>query len=217
MSQPRVPAVVLISGSGSNLQALLDTAASDLPLEIRAVISNRPDAYGLERAAEACVPSRVLDHTRFPDRETFEAALAELIDGFEPELVLLAGFMRILTPELVARYSGRMVNIHPALLPAYPGLHTHRRCLEAGDTEHGASIHFVTAEVDGGPVFLQVRVAVDADDDADSLAARVLTQEHRLYPAAVRLLCEGRVRLHDGRVLLDGQPLAQPLQLEPAN
>jgi phosphoribosylglycinamide formyltransferase-1 len=206
VSQPRVSAVVLISGSGSNLQALLDTAASDLPLEIRAVISNRADAYG-----------RVLDHTRFPDRETFEAALAELIDGFEPELVLLAGFMRILTPEFVARYSGRMVNIHPALLPAYPGLHTHRRCLDAGDTEHGASIHFVTAEVDGGPVFLQVRVAVDEDDDADSLAARVLTQEHRLYPAAVRLLCEGRVRLHDGRVLLDGQPLAQPLQLEPAN
>lgn len=216
MKPARVPAVVLVSGSGSNLQALLDAAADDLPLEVRAVISNRPDAYGLERAARACIPTRVLDHTRFPDRASFEAALAELIDGFEPELVLLAGFMRILEPGFVARYSGRMVNIHPALLPAYPGLHTHRRCLEAGDAEHGASIHFVTAEVDGGPVFMQVRVPVAADDDPDTLAARVLAQEHRLYPTAVRLLCEGRVRLQEGQVQLDGRPLAQPLQLEAA-
>ncbi len=214
MSRPRVPAVVLISGSGSNLQALLDAAANDLPLEVRAVISNRPDAYGLERAARACVPGRVLDHTRFPDRAAFEAALGELIDGFDPALVLLAGFMRILEPGFVARYSGRMVNIHPALLPAYPGLHTHRRCLEAGDAEHGASIHFVTAEVDGGPVFMQVRVPVAPGDDPESLAARVLAQEHRLYPAAVRLLCEDRVRLQEGRVRFDGEPLAQPLQLE---
>jgi phosphoribosylglycinamide formyltransferase-1 len=212
----RVPAVVLVSGSGSNLQALLDAAAADLPLEVRAVISNRPDAYGLERAARAWVPTRALDHTRFPDRTSFEAALAELIDGFEPELVLLAGFMRILEPDFVARYSGRMINIHPALLPAYPGLHTHRRCLEAGDAEHGASIHFVTAEVDGGPVFMQVRVPVAPDDDPDTLAARVLAQEHRLYPAAVRLLCAGRVRLQDGQVQLDGRPLTQPLQLEAA-
>ena len=216
MKPARVPAVVLVSGSGSNLQALLDAAADDLPLEVRAVISNRPDAYGLERAARAYIPTRVLDHTRFPDRASFEAALAELIDGFEPELVLLAGFMRILEPGFVARYSGRMVNIHPALLPAYPGLHTYRRCLEAGDAEHGASIHFVTAEVDGGPVFMQVRVPVAADDDPDTLAARVLAQEHRLYPTAVRLLCEGRVRLQEGQVQLDGRPLAQPLQLEAA-
>ncbi len=217
MTPARVPAVVLISGSGSNLQALLDAAADDLPLDVRAVISNRPEAYGLQRATRACVPGRVLDHTRFPDRPAFEAALGELIDGFAPTLVLLAGFMRILTAEFVARYAGRMVNIHPALLPAYPGLHTHRRCLEAGDAEHGASIHFVTAEVDGGPVFMQARVPVEAGDDAETLAARVLAQEHRLYPAAVRLLCAGRVRLHEGELRFDGRPLARPLQLDPTD
>jgi len=210
----RLPAVVLISGSGTNLQAILDTAAGDLPLDIRAVISNRPGAHGLERAANACVPTRRLDHTLFPERPAFEAALGELIDSFAPELVILAGFMRILTPEFVARYRGRMVNIHPALLPAYPGLDTHRRVLEAGDTEHGASIHYVTAEVDGGPVFLQVKVAVEPGDDPDVLAARVLEQEHRLYPAALRLICAGRIKLHDDRVMLDGVPLARPELLD---
>jgi phosphoribosylglycinamide formyltransferase-1 len=212
----RLPAVVLISGSGTNLQAILDAAAGDLPLDIRAVISNRPDAYGLERAANACIPTRMLDHTLFPDRPGFEAALGELIDSFAPELVILAGFMRILTPEFVARYRGRMVNIHPALLPAYPGLDTHRRVLEAGDAEHGASIHFVTAEVDGGPVFLQARVPVMPGDDPGVLAARVLEQEHRLYPAALQLICAGRIKFHDDRVMLDGLPLARPEQLDPA-
>lgn len=216
MSGAPLPAVVLISGNGSNLQALLDAAATDLPLEIRAVISNRPGVRGLERAAAADVPTRVLDHTRFADRPGFEAALGALIDSFAPALVLLAGFMRILTPAFVDRYSGRLINIHPALLPAYPGLDTHARVLAAGDAEHGASIHFVTAEVDGGPVFMQARVPVQPGDDPETLAARVLAQEHRLYPAAVRLLCGGRVRLHDGRVLLDGQPLEQPLHLDPA-
>jgi phosphoribosylglycinamide formyltransferase-1 len=213
VSDPRLPAVVLISGSGSNLQALLDAAVADLPLDLRAVISNRADAYGLERAARACVPTRVLDHGRFPDRPAFEAALADLIDSFAPELVILAGFMRILTPAFVARYSGRMINIHPALLPAYPGLDTHRRVLDAGDGEHGASIHFVTAEVDGGPVFLQARVAVEPGDDPQTLAARVLAEEHRLYPTAVRWICDGRVQLRDGRVWLDGAPLDRPRQL----
>jgi phosphoribosylglycinamide formyltransferase-1 len=215
VSRARLPAVVLISGSGTNLQALIDAAADDLALDIRAVVSNRPGAFGLERAATACIPTRLVDHTRFDDRPAFEAALGELIDSFAPELVILAGFMRILTPEFVARYSGRMINIHPALLPAYPGLDTHRRVLEAGDAEHGASIHFVTAEVDGGPVFLQARVPVLPDDDPDTLAARVLAQEHRLYPAAVRWLCEGRVALRDGRALLDGRPLDAPRQLDP--
>jgi len=217
MNSGRLPAIVLISGSGTNLQALLDATADNLPLDIRAVISNRPGAFGLERAANSCVPARVLDHTRFPDRSTFEAALGELIDSFAPALVILAGFMRILTPEFVARYSGRMVNIHPALLPAYPGLDTHRRVLEAGDTEHGASIHFVTAEVDGGPVFLQARVPVEANDDQETLAARVLEQEHRLYPTALRWICEGRVELIDGEVRLDGVPLDRPKQLDPAD
>ena len=216
MSDARLSAVVLISGSGSNLQALLDAADDGLPLDIRAVISNRPGAYGLQRATAACVPARVLDHRDFPDRAAFEAALGELIDAFQPAVVLLAGFMRILNPGFVERYRGRMINIHPALLPAYPGLHTHRRCLEAGDAEHGASIHFVTAEVDGGPVLMQVRVPVQAGDDADALAARVLEQEHRLYPAAVRLLCDGRVRLDGERILLDGRPLDAPLRLDPA-
>ena len=216
MSRQRLAAVVLISGSGTNLQALIDAAADDLPLDIRAVISNRPDVFGLRRATGACIPTRVLDHTRFADRPAFEAALGGLIDSFAPELVILAGFMRILTPGFVARYGGRMINIHPALLPAYPGLDTHRRVLEAGDAEHGASIHFVTAEVDGGPVFLQARVAVEPGDDPESLAARVLEQEHRLYPTAVRWICEGRVQLRDGRLLCDGVPLETPRQLDPA-
>ena len=217
MNGNRLPAVVLISGSGTNLQAILDATADDLPLDIRAVISNRPDAYGLERAANACVPTRMLDHTLFSGRPAFEAALGEMIDSFAPQLVILAGFMRILTPGFVASYSGRMINIHPALLPAYPGLDTHRRVLESDDTEHGASIHYVTAEVDGGPVFLQVKVPVVPGDDPETLAARVLEQEHRLYPTALRWICSGRVKLHDGRVILDGIPLERPEQLDSAS
>ncbi len=213
MGQPqRMPVVVLISGSGSNLQALIDRAAEDLPVEIRAVISNEPGVFGLERARRAGIEGRVLNHRDFPSREAYDLALQGLIDGFSPHLVVLAGFMRILTPALVAQYRGRMFNIHPSLLPKFRGLHTHQRALDAGETQHGASVHFVTEELDGGPLVIQARVLVEAGDDADTLAARVLRQEHRIYPQAVRWFAEGRLRLGaDGVPLLDGVRLERPL------
>lgn len=206
--------VVLISGSGTNLQAIIDAAANDLPIDIRAVISNRPGAYGLERARKAGIPTEVLDHTQFPDRESFDAELARLIDSHEPHLVVLAGFMRILTPQFVHHYRGRLLNIHPSLLPKFQGLDTHQRALAAQETEHGASIHFVTEELDGGPVIVQTRVPVHTEDTPESLAARVLEQEHRLYPQAIRWFAEGRLTLVDNQVHFDGMPLSQPLDLD---
>lgn len=202
--------LVLISGSGSNLQALID-AQGQAPYRIVAVISNQHEAFGLERARRAGIPTEVLSHRAFPDRSAYDRALAEIIDRFEPGLVVLAGFMRILTPVFVARYAGRMMNIHPSLLPRHRGLHTHRRALEAGDTEHGASVHFVTDELDGGPLIIQARIPVLPGDDAETLAARVLTLEHQIYPLAVRWFAEGRLRLDsDGRPWLDDQPLDAP-------
>ncbi len=207
--------VVLISGSGSNLQAIIDAIREQgLPARIGAVISNRADAYGLERARQAGIETRILDHRQFPDRESYDRALAELVESFHPGLVVLAGFMRILTPGFVQRFAGRLINIHPSLLPKYRGLHTHQRALDAGDPEHGASVHYVTEELDGGPVILQARVPVEPDDDADTLAARVLTREHVIYPTVIRWIAEGRVRLEGGRVLLDGDPLAAPSMLD---
>ncbi len=207
--------VVLISGRGSNLQAILDQAAAgQLPVALRAVISNRPGVQGLERARRAGVSALALDHTAFPDRPAFESALMEMIDAQRPDLLALAGFMRVLTADFVTRYQGRMLNIHPSLLPKYRGLHTHERAIAAGDREHGASVHFVTPELDGGPVFLQARTPVLPDDDPDTLAARVLKQEHRLYPLAIRWVAEGRVAMADDRLLLDGRPLEQPIILD---
>ncbi len=186
---PRRRLVVLISGGGSNLQAFLDAARDPAyPCEVVAVISNKTGVFGLERAARAGIPAEVLDHTAFPTREAFDAALAECIDAHAPDLVILAGFMRILTPAFVRRYAGRLLNIHPSLLPKYPGLHTHQRAIDAGDTEAGATVHLVTEELDGGPVILQARVPVLAGDTADTLAARILVQEHRIYPEAAKLL-----------------------------
>lgn len=211
----KIRLVVLISGRGSNLQAILDRAASgELPVEIAAVISNRPGVQGLERARRAGVPALELDHKDFPDRPAFEAALIELIDGYQPDLVVLAGFMRLLTAGFTDHYRGRLLNIHPSLLPKFRGLHTHERALAAGETEHGASIHFVTAELDGGPVIVRVRVPVLPGDDPDTLAARVLEQEHRLYPLAIRWFAEGRLRLEGEQVWFDGEPLTEPLWLE---
>ena len=208
--------VVLISGRGSNLQAILDQAASgELPVEVAAVISNRPGVAGLERARQAGVPALELDHKEFADRPAFEAALIELIDRHRPDLVALAGFMRLLTADFTERYQGRLLNIHPSLLPKFRGLHTHERALAAGETEHGASIHFVTAELDGGPVIVQARVPVLPGDDPDTLAARVLEQEHRLYPLAIRWFAEGRLRLREERVWFDGKPLVEPLRMPP--
>ncbi|MDO9625476.1 MAG: phosphoribosylglycinamide formyltransferase [Pseudomonas sp.] len=200
--------VVLISGSGSNLQALIDSIAHDgNPARISAVISNRADAYGLERAKQAGIATAVLDHKQFEGREAFDAALVEAIDAFEPQLVVLAGFMRILSSDFVRHYAGRLLNIHPSLLPKYKGLHTHQRALEAGDSEHGCSVHFVTEELDGGPLVVQAVIPVRSNDTLDSLAQQVHRQEHLIYPMAVRWFAEGRLRLDAQGAMLDGQPL----------
>ena len=213
---PLLPVVVLISGGGSNLQALIDAAGGRyLPIRIRAVISNDPRAFGLERARRAGIDALALDHRAFPSREAFDTALADLIDGYQPGLVVLAGFMRILTSAFVARYRGRMFNIHPSLLPKVRGLHTHQRALDAGEREHGATVHFVTDQLDGGPLVLQARVPVEPGDDAERLAGRVLAQEHRIYPQVVRWFAQGRLRLdEEGRPSLDGEVLTEPLRLE---
>lgn len=215
MSPPRrLPVVVLVSGSGTNLQALIDAAQGDLPIALKAVISNRPGVQGLERARRAGIPAETLDHKTFADRAGFDAALMQLIDTYAPRLVVLAGFMRILTPTFVAYYHGRLLNIHPSLLPKYQGLHTHERVLEAGDREHGASVHFVTEELDGGPVIIQARVEVRPEDSTESLAQRVLKREHLIYPLAVRWFAEGRLALESGHVILNGRALAKPVDLE---
>jgi phosphoribosylglycinamide formyltransferase-1 len=199
--------VALISGRGSNLQAIIDASQrGEIPAVIRAVISNQADAYGLQRARMAGIPTEVLDHRRFRDRTSFDRALMDVIDRYGPDLVVLAGFMRVLGREFVAHYRGRAINIHPSLLPAFRGLDTHRRALEAGVQEHGASVHFVTDELDGGPVITQARVAVLPQDSPETLAARVLEQEHRILPQVIRWFAEGRVKLVDGRAWLDGQP-----------
>jgi phosphoribosylglycinamide formyltransferase-1 len=208
-----LPIVVLISGSGSNLQAIIDGAANGMPVEIRAVISNRDGVYGLERAQKAGIETRVLDHTGFDSREAYDSALGELVDSYQPGLVILAGFMRILTPGFVRRFHGRMLNIHPSLLPRYRGLHTHQRALDAGDSEHGASVHFVTEELDGGPVILQARVPVQEGDDENTLAARVLTREHVIYPTVIRWFAEGRLKMDGNDVIKDSQPLTEPVTM----
>ena len=198
--------VVLISGRGSNLEALLQAAAAEnwqstLDAAIVAVISNRAEAAGLAVAKRAGIATAVVDHRGYGGRPEFESALAHEIDGHHPALVVLAGFMRVLTPDFVRRYSGRLVNIHPSLLPLFPGLHTHRQALASGVRVHGATVHFVSEDVDAGGIIAQAVVAVDPDDDEASLAARVLQQEHRLLPRAVRLVLEERVRYVDGRAV----------------
>lgn len=201
--------VVLLSGTGSNLQAMIDSFKGvDHPARIRAVISNRADAFGLQRATDAGIETRVLDHKAFEGREAFDAALIELIDTFEPKLVVLAGFMRILSATFVRHYQGRLLNIHPSLLPRYKGMHTHQRVLEAGDSEHGCSVHFVTEELDGGPLVVQAVIPVELNDSPTSLAQRVHVQEHQIYPLAIRWFAEGRLSLGEQGALLDDQLLA---------
>ena len=192
--------VILISGRGSNMEAIVRAAIPGA--RIAAVISNRPGAGGLEFARAHGIATMVVDHTVHPDRAAFDAALGAAIDVHEPDLVVLAGFMRVLTDGFVRRYEGRLLNIHPSLLPSFPGLHTHRRALHCGVKVHGATVHFVTAELDDGPIVIQAVVPVQAGDDEAALAARVLAQEHRIYPQAVRWFVDGRLQLDDGRVVL---------------
>ena len=193
--------VILISGRGSNMEALL---AAQLPARVAVVISNNPQARGLGIARDRGVAVAAVDHRAFADRPAFDAALAAAIDRHHPDLVALAGFMRILTPSFIERYSGRIMNIHPSLLPAFPGLHTHRRALEAGVRIHGCTAHFVTTDLDSGPVIVQAAVPVQPGDTEEQLAARVLVQEHRIYPQAIRWFCEDRLRLsRNGSVTVD--------------
>jgi phosphoribosylglycinamide formyltransferase-1 len=209
---PLLRVVVLVSGRGSNLQAIAARAdAGELPVRIEAVVSDRADAGALEWARAQGIATSVLSPREFPDREAYGRALGDLVESYAPQLVVLAGFMRILSDEFVLRFSGRMLNIHPSLLPRYPGLHTHRRALEAGDREHGASVHFVTPELDGGPVVLQARVPVLPGDDEDSLAARVLREEHVIYPRCVGWFAAGRLAFRDGAAWLDGKRLDAPV------
>jgi phosphoribosylglycinamide formyltransferase 1 len=209
-----VPVAVLISGRGSNLKALI-AGQSDWPYRIAAVVSSAADAPGLGLAQASGIPTQVLAPKGFADRIDYDRALAALLDRCAPDLVALAGFMRILGPELVGRYPGRMLNIHPSLLPRHPGLHTHQRVLEAGETETGATVHFVTAELDGGPRIAQTLVPVLPGDNAERLAARVLAREHRIYPLVLGWLAAGRLHMgEDGRPVLDGVALDAPLSLD---
>ncbi len=201
---------VLVSGGGTNLQALIDARESGNPDEqyqIVGVISNRPGAGGLRRAIDAGIPAHTIDHKTFADRASFDAALQIELDKLQPDLVVLAGFMRILTPGFVRHFRGRMLNIHPSLLPKYPGLNTHQRAIEAGDAAAGATVHFVTEELDGGPAAVQASVPILAGDTPESLAARVLEQEHRIFPQALRWFAAGRLELRGNEAYLDGKPL----------
>ncbi len=205
MTAARLPVVILISGRGTNLQSIIDEVrAGRLLLDIRAVISNNPDAEGLARARAANLHTEVISHRAYADRAAYDDVLRQAIDRHEPGLVVLAGFMRILGRAFIEHYAGRLINIHPSLLPKYPGLDTHTRALAAGEREHGASVHFVTPEVDGGPVIVQTAVPVLPGDTPESLAERVLKEEHRIFPLALRWFVDGRLSVRDGRVLLDG-------------
>ncbi len=202
----RPPLVVLISGRGSNLQAILDAIRDgQLNANLRAVISNNPDAPGLEHAHRSGIPTEIVDHRNYPSREAFDNELRRHIDRHAPALVVLAGFMRILGDGFIRHYEGRLINVHPSLLPAFPGLNTHARALAAGVREHGATVHFVTPTVDTGPVIVQARIPVNPGDSPETLAERVLQQEHRILPEAIGWYLAGRLTLRDGRVLLDGQ------------
>ncbi|PKU23962.1 phosphoribosylglycinamide formyltransferase [Telmatospirillum siberiense] len=208
---------VLISGRGSNLQSLLTAcAASHFPARVALVISNRADAEGLRHAGDTGVTSLVIDHRNYPDRERFDAALDQALRAAGIELVCLAGFMRLLTPGFVTAWQGRLINIHPSLLPSFKGMHTHRQALAAGVRIHGCTVHFVTADLDAGPIIAQAAVPVGANDDEESLAARVLEAEHRLYPLALSMLASGRARLDGDRVILsDTFPTGQEMLMEP--
>ena len=206
------PTAILISGSGTNLQSFIDQVADGrLDLDLRIVFSNNPDAFGLERAREAGIPTECFGHRDFSSREMFDQAVAGILDVYEPELIVLAGFMRILSPWFVKHYEGRILNIHPALLPKYPGLNTHQRALDAGDEWHGSTVHFVTEELDGGPRILQGRLRVDPSETAEQLQHRVQAIEHQIYPEAAGLVGSGRIRFVDGETWIDGKRAPEPV------
>lgn len=214
MSQPLLKVAVLASGRGSNLAALIAARdAGTLPAEFVLVASDKASAGALRLAEAAGIPTLALDPRSYPDRPAFDRELFARIAASGAELLVLAGFMRVIDGAVVAGWEGRAINIHPSLLPKYPGLHTHRRCLEAGDAEHGASVHYVTAELDGGPVVAQARIPVGAGDTETSLAERLLAEEHKLLPAVVGAIARGRLRWN-GRAVFDGRPVASPLSLE---
>ena len=200
--------VVLISGGGTNLQAIIDACTdSNYPAEVVGVVSNKIDAYGLTRAQNADIATIALSHKEFASREDYDQALIKKIDIFDADLIVLAGFMRILTPSFVQHFQGKLLNIHPSLLPKYQGLNTHQRAIDAGDDVHGVSVHFVTEELDGGPVILQAKVPVFDGDSSDDLAARVHEQEHRIYPLVVKWFVEKRLSMQDDHAILDGNTL----------
>lgn len=210
--------VVLISGSGSNLQAIIDAINTGrLKARIAGVLSNKANAYGLVRAQQAGIATAVLSHTAYASRDDFDSAMMQAIDNWAPDVVVLAGFMRILTPAFVQHYAGQLINIHPSLLPRHKGMHTHQRALEAGDTEHGCSVHYVTAELDGGPVIAQAIVPVQPDDNETLLTERVHKSEHRIYPEVLIWMAEGRLAYRDGQPWLDGKPLETPVRIHPAD
>ncbi len=203
--------VVLISGNGSNLQAIIDQVkAQQLPVVISAVLSNKADAYGIQRAKAANIDTITINNQEFTSRDAFDAAMQQEIDKYQPDLIVLAGFMRILSDDFVNHYLGRMINIHPSLLPDYRGLNVHQRVLNDSKTVHGVSVHYVTPELDHGPVFLQSQVPVKPNDDADTLAKRVQQEEHKIYPLAIKWIAEKRLDYNHGNLLLDGKPLHSP-------
>ncbi|THB71730.1 MAG: phosphoribosylglycinamide formyltransferase [Gammaproteobacteria bacterium] len=217
MSADKPNIVVLISGSGTNLQAIIDYVANGaIPANIAAVISNIPNVKGLERAQKAGITTSVISHKEFASRDQFDAELTLKIDSFNPDLVILAGFMRILGDDFVNHYQGKMLNIHPSLLPKFTGLHTHKRALEAGETNHGTSVHFVTSELDGGPVIIQATVTVLPDDSEESLAQRVLVQEHRIYPLVTKWFIEGRLKfdIAGNQITYDGSKLESIIKID---
>ncbi|WP_420404080.1 phosphoribosylglycinamide formyltransferase [Nisaea sp.] len=217
MSKSRLRVGVLVSGSGSNLQALIDSCSgTDHPAEIVTVISNRPGVKALERARAAGIEAVTVDHKAYPDRESFDAEMQRALDSAGAEFVCLAGFMRLLTPGFVEHWSGRMINIHPSLLPSFKGLNVQQRAIDAGARFSGCTVHFVTPEMDVGPIIQQAVVPVHQDDSAESLAARILEQEHRIYPASLRWVAEGRIRIEGGRVLLDNAAAPAGSMLNPA-
>jgi phosphoribosylglycinamide formyltransferase-1 len=214
MTHP-LPVVVLLSGKGSNMRALAEAAArNEVQAEIRAVFSDRANADGLRLARERGIVTDTLSPKEFADRDTFDVALADRIDRYAPELVVLAGYMRILSAAFVRRFAGRLINIHPSLLPKHRGLDTHRRVLAANESEHGASVHYVVEELDAGPVIIQGRVPVLPSDDEAALSARVQRAEHIIYPQAVQWIASGKVSMHDGRAWMDGQPLSKPPRID---